>query len=82
MSQRPKWYTDATYVEIVGNWCYLYRAIDKQGDLVDVYLSDTRDQVAVENFFKQDHTQFNLLQIKSLHYIQQLRMFCQMKTQR
>ncbi|MBT4963246.1 MAG: IS6 family transposase [Francisellaceae bacterium] len=48
-----KWHTDATYVKIAGNWCYLYRAIDREGNLVDVYLSDTRDQVAPENFFKQ-----------------------------
>jgi len=24
-------------------WCYLYRAIDRDGTLVDVYLSETRD---------------------------------------
>ncbi len=32
---------------------WVYRAIDKDGDLVDVYLSDTRDQAAAEAFFKQ-----------------------------
>lgn len=48
-----KWHADATYVKISGRWCYLYRAIDKEGNLVDVYLSDTRDQVAAEKFFKQ-----------------------------
>ena len=34
-------------------WCYLYRAIDKAGNLVDSYLSDIRDQVAAEKFFRQ-----------------------------
>ena len=29
------------YVKVAGAWCYLYRAID--GNLVDVYLSETRD---------------------------------------
>jgi len=48
-----KWNADATYVCIKGHWCYLYRAIDKNGDLVDVYLSDVRDQAAAEAFFKQ-----------------------------
>ena len=48
-----KWHVDATYVKISGNWCYLYRAIDKQGELVDIYLSDTRDQAAAERFFAQ-----------------------------
>lgn len=50
-----KWHTDATYIKVEGRWCYLYRAIDKQGNLVDVYLSDVRDQVAAEAFFKQCH---------------------------
>ena len=48
-----KWHADATYICIKGHWCYLYRAIDKTGNLVDVYLSDTRNQAAAEEFFKQ-----------------------------
>lgn len=48
-----KWHADATYVCIKGHWCYLYRAIDKEGDLVDIYLSDVRDQAAAEAFFNQ-----------------------------
>jgi len=48
-----KWHIDATYLRIEGRWCYLYRAIDKKGNLVDVYLSDVRDQAAAEAFFKQ-----------------------------
>ena len=31
---------------------YLYRAIDKEDNLIDVYLSDTRDKKAAEAFFK------------------------------
>ena len=50
-----KWHVDATYIKIEGRWCYLYRAIDKNGDLVDVYLSDVRDQEAAENLFEQAH---------------------------
>lgn len=30
-----------------------YRAIDKEGNLVDVYLGDVRDQTAAEAFFEQ-----------------------------
>ena len=48
-----KWNVDATYIKIEGHWCYFYRAIDKEGDLVDVYLSDVRDQDAAEAFFRQ-----------------------------
>ena len=48
-----KWNVDATYLKIEGRWCYFYRAIDKNGDLIDVYLSDVRDQAAAEAFFNQ-----------------------------
>lgn len=48
-----KWHVDATYIKVSGHWCYLYRAIDKFGRLIDVYLSEKRDQEAAETFFKQ-----------------------------
>jgi transposase-like protein len=32
-----------TYAKVAGEWCYLYRAIDRAGNLVDIYLSETRD---------------------------------------
>ena len=48
-----RWHVDATYLKIEGRWCYFYRAIDKQGHLIDVYLSDVRDLAAAESFFKQ-----------------------------
>jgi transposase-like protein len=43
----------ATYPKTEGCWCYFCRALDKEGDLIDVYLSDVRDQAAAEVFFKQ-----------------------------
>lgn len=48
-----QWRVDATYLRVEGRWCYFYRAIDKDGNLVDVYLSDIRDQAAAEEFFAQ-----------------------------
>jgi putative transposase len=48
-----KWHADATYIRVEGRWCYLYRAIDKEGHLIDVYLSDTRDDAAAKAFFRQ-----------------------------
>lgn len=36
-----------------GKWCYLYRAIDHDGSLVDALLSKTRDMEAVKRFFRQ-----------------------------
>jgi transposase-like protein len=29
------WYADETYIRVGGKWCYLYRAIDRDGKLVD-----------------------------------------------
>ena len=48
-----KWHADATYIKVSGRWCYFYRCIDKAGRLVDVYLSDTRDEAAATTFFQQ-----------------------------
>src|SRR5512141_1006633 len=46
------WYTDETYVKVGGKWCYLYRAIDRDGNLVDSMLSEHRDMEAAKRFFK------------------------------
>jgi putative transposase len=46
------WYVDETYIRVQGQWQYLYRAIDRDGNIVDVRLSDTRDLVAAEAFFR------------------------------
>ena len=47
-----KWHVDETYVKVKGKWCYLYRAIDKEGELIDVRLSQKRDMEAVKAFFE------------------------------
>jgi putative transposase len=49
---RVSWYVDETYIKVHGRWCYLYRAIDRTGALVDVMLSETRDLAAAETFFR------------------------------
>lgn len=47
------WYVDETYVKVNGRWCYLYRAVDREGNLVDSMLSETRDMDAAQRFFRQ-----------------------------
>jgi putative transposase len=47
------WDVDETYVRVKGRWCYLYRAIDRDGNLVDTMLSETRDMDAAKRFFRQ-----------------------------
>jgi putative transposase len=46
------WYVDETYLKVQGRWCYLYRAIDRSGALVDVMLSEHRDMAAAKAFFR------------------------------
>jgi transposase-like protein len=46
------WHVDETYVKVRGRWCYLYRAIDRGGNLVDTMLSEHRDMAAAQAFFR------------------------------
>ncbi len=48
-----KWHADETYIKVNGTWCYLYRAIDREGNLVEALLSETRDMAAAQRFFAQ-----------------------------
>jgi transposase-like protein len=48
----PDWRVDETYARIRGRWHYIYRAIDGQGQIVDAYVSPTRDTVAARRFFE------------------------------
>jgi putative transposase len=47
------WYVDETSIKVHGKWCYLSRAIDADGNLVDSRLSEKRDMEAAQQFFKQ-----------------------------
>ena len=49
------WYVDETSIKVQGRWCYLYRAIDRDGNLVDSLLSETRDRKAAQRFFRGAH---------------------------
>ena len=46
------WYVDETYLKVGGRWCYLYRAIDRSGALVEVLFSEQRDMAAAKAFFR------------------------------
>jgi putative transposase len=47
------WRVDETYIKVRGEWKYLYRAVDKQGNTVDFLLSKHRDIEAAKRFFTQ-----------------------------
>jgi len=38
-------------VKVAGRWCYVYRAVDQHGQIIDVYVSDRRDARAARWFF-------------------------------
>src|SRR5829696_6274334 len=46
-----RWRVDETYCRIDGRWAYCYRAIDQDGQVVDVYCSERRNAAAAEAFF-------------------------------
>jgi len=47
------WHVDETYLKIKGQWGYLYRGLDQDGNLVDTRLSAQRDMAAAKAFFAQ-----------------------------
>ena len=55
------WRVDETYIEVKGEWKYLYRAVDSTGKTLDFMLSAKRDGKAAARFFrkvlKAEHTQ-------------------------
>lgn len=44
------WRMDETYIKIKGQWYYLYRAVDKQGQTIDFLLTKHRDERAAKRF--------------------------------
>ncbi|MQF70532.1 IS6 family transposase [SAR202 cluster bacterium AD-812-D07_MRT_10900m] len=46
------WYLDETYIKVSGKWRYLYRAIDREGNLLDSMLSEHRDKHAARRFLR------------------------------
>jgi transposase-like protein len=47
-----RWYVDETYVKVNGLWRYVYRAVDQDGQVIDVLVSVRRDASAARRFFR------------------------------
>jgi putative transposase len=47
-----RWRMDETYIEVKEQWTYYYRAIDKQGNTIDFFLTATRDTQGALRFLK------------------------------
>jgi IS6 family transposase len=48
-----RWLVDETYVRVEGRWAYLYRAIDEDGQVIDVLLREHRDLDSAKAFLAQ-----------------------------
>jgi putative transposase len=46
------WYLDELFVRINGRQQYLWRAVDQDGDVIDILLQSHRDQPAAERFLR------------------------------
>jgi transposase, IS6 family len=47
-----EWRVDETYCRLNDRWAYCYRAIDQEGQVVDVYFSIRRNAAAAQTFFE------------------------------
>src|SRR5512135_1556597 len=54
------WRMDETYIKIKGQWRYLYRAIDRDGQTIDFLLTAHRDKKAARRFLKKAIRQHGL----------------------
>ncbi|WP_156429534.1 IS6 family transposase [Burkholderia sp. TSV86] len=46
------WRMDETYIRLRGQWKYLYRAVDKDGNTVDFLFRARRDRAAAQRYFE------------------------------
>ncbi|AJG79516.1 MULTISPECIES: IS6 family transposase [Bacillus cereus group] len=54
------WRVDETYIKVKGQWMYLYRAVDSEGNTIDFYLSKSRNHKAAKRFFKKALQSFHV----------------------
>jgi putative transposase len=47
-----RWHIDETYIKVRGQWRYLYRAIDSNGDTVEFWFSEKRNLAAAKRFLR------------------------------
>jgi len=47
-----RWHIDEVFIKINGRQHYLWRAVDQDGEVVDIYLQKRRDGKAAKRFFK------------------------------
>ena len=56
------WRLDETYIKVSGQWKYLYRAVDRDGDTVDFLLTAKRDLAAARRFLERAINRHDVLE--------------------
>ena len=51
------WRMDETYIRVKGDWKYLYRAVDKNGNTIDFLLRAHRDKTSARRYFEKSIAQ-------------------------
>lgn len=51
-SAGDRWFVDETYVKVAGVWRYVYRAVDQNGQVIDVWVSKRRNVAAATRYFE------------------------------
>jgi putative transposase len=53
-SSRPgdRWHLDEVYLSINGEWQYLWRAVDQDGEVLDILVQSRRNKRAAKKFFR------------------------------
>ena len=49
---RLKWHLDEVFLKIKGVQHYLWRAVDQNGAVIDIFVQPKRDRIAAERFFR------------------------------
>ncbi|MFL0405458.1 IS6 family transposase [Bacillus cereus] len=52
LEEKLRHHLKSTNDSLKGQWMYLYRAVDSEGNTIDFYLSKSRDKQAAKRFFK------------------------------
>jgi transposase-like protein len=63
-SPGDRWFVDETYVKVNGVWRYVYRAVDQDGQVIDVLVSARRDSDAARRFLRRALTTLKVTPIE------------------
>ena len=57
-----RWHLDEMYVKLNGEMVYLWRAVDQEGEILESYITKTRDKDAALRFMKKALKRHNSLE--------------------